>query len=231
MDKGSNSAKHRWVALPVCALAVVMVAWVSVITFDAADWPSPDQYPHNAPTLNRCGMVGAVMSYYLRYWLGVTAYPLLALITCALLMKLYFGKISSRGERFLGGLLLLTCVSASAQLILADKPCDLTVGHGGVVGLLLANVLSNHLDHVGTIIVLTTSLIVGLLFVTEGWILRLPSLMRWLIQRGVQILMGVRVAFRTLVTPLRPAIVGASRVSSKESAALLGVQRTKQVEE
>ncbi len=229
MDKESNNPKHRAIALPVCALAVVLVSWVSILTFDAGDWPCPDQYPHNVPSINSCGLVGAVISYYLHYWLGVATYPLLAMITCGALMKLYDGSISSQGERLLGGLLLIACASASGQLILADKPCNLVVGHGGVAGFLLANLLATHLDNIGTIIILTASLIVGSLFVTEGSILRLPSFARSFVLRALQLFGGLRIALRTIVTPFGPAVVGATRVSAKESAALLRTKRAKPI--
>ncbi len=173
----ANRASRSMLA-SICAVAVCAFLWPAVVTFDTGDWPSPNQYPHNVPSLNACGAVGAWLAYQLRYYLGDGAYPLLLFLTLAAIIRLAKGEVGNRWERGFGLALVVACTSASAHLMSEPGAADLPVGHGGLVGFALGNLLWSQLDRLGTLIVLTSSFIVGLIFVTQGWLLNVPTMLR-----------------------------------------------------
>ena len=86
----------------MCLLVLCVFLWPALLTFDAGDWPSPNQYPHNAPPENACGAVGGWFAYYLLYYLGDGAYPLLLFATLAALLRLFRGELGNLWERTLG---------------------------------------------------------------------------------------------------------------------------------
>ena len=158
--------------------ALCAFLWPAMVTFNPGDWPSPNQYPHHSPAVNACGVVGAWCAYQLRYYLGDGTYPLLLFVTLAAVVRLVRGKIDGPWQRVFGLSLMVMCTSASAHLISRPGSGSLPVGHGGVIGFALGEVLGKNLDRLGTLIVLVSALLVGLLFATEGWVLRLPTVLK-----------------------------------------------------
>jgi S-DNA-T family DNA segregation ATPase FtsK/SpoIIIE len=211
-------------ALPVIGLTACALLWPAMLTFHAGDWPSPHQYPHNSPAANLCGPVGAFVAYMLRYYLGDGAYPLLLFATLAAGMKLVRGQIGYMAERVFGLILFVACTSASAHLVASPATADLPVGHGGVIGFALGDYLGQHLRVLGTIIILGSCLIVGLLFVTEGWVLKVPGM----IMRVGRASGAAAVAARDLVSDeglallrIKPRTEEAADGAKKKSAAKL----------
>ncbi|MEK7731188.1 MAG: DNA translocase FtsK 4TM domain-containing protein, partial [Planctomycetota bacterium] len=167
----------RSAVLPTVALLACVFLWPALLTFHVGDWPSPNQHPHNDPAANACGLVGAWCAYHLRHVFGDGTYLLLLFATLAALLKVVRGEIGSIWERVFGLGLVVACTSASAHLICGPGPRSMPVGHGGLVGYALGDLLTGNLSRVGTIIVLTSSWVVGLIFATQGWILKIPSMM------------------------------------------------------
>ena len=163
-------------SLPTVALLICVFLWPTLLTFHVGDWPSPNQHPHNDPAANACGLVGAWCAYHLRHVLGDGSYLLLLFATLAALLKVVRGDIGSIWERVFGLGLVVACTSASAHLICGPGPRSMPVGHGGLIGYALGDLLTGNLSRVGTIIVLTSSWIVGLIFATQGWVLKIPSM-------------------------------------------------------
>jgi S-DNA-T family DNA segregation ATPase FtsK/SpoIIIE len=162
--------------MPTVALLACVFLWPALLTFHIGDWPSPNQHPHNDPAANACGLVGAWCAYHLRHVLGDGTYLLLLFATLAALLKVVRGEIGSIWERVFGLGLVVACTSASAHLICGPGPRSMPVGHGGLVGYALGDLLTGNLSRVGTIIVLTSSWVVGLIFATQGWVLKIPSM-------------------------------------------------------
>jgi len=128
--------------------------------------------------MNVCGTAGAWCAYHLRHLIGDGAYPLLLFATLAASVRMVRGEIGSFGERVFGLVLVVLCTSASVHIISAAGGAALPVGHGGLVGCALGSLLTQNLSSVGTLIVLASSLIVGLVFATEGWVLTLPAMLK-----------------------------------------------------
>lgn len=169
--------RPRKVWLLILATAGVLFLWLSVLTFHVGDWPSPNQFPHPDPPHNACGVVGAWLAYQLKFFVGDGTYPILLFLALATATRIVRGQVGRLGERAFGLVLVALCTAASSHLITANWVTVLPVGHGGLIGFSLGKLLTAHLDRAGTIIVLACSFVVGLLFVTEGWVLRLPTLM------------------------------------------------------
>jgi len=182
--------------MPTVALLACVFLWPALLTFHIGDWPSPDQHPHNNPAANACGLVGAWCAYHLRHFLGDGTYLLLLFATLAVLLKVVRGEIGSIWERVFGLGLVVACTSASAHLICGPGPRSMPVGHGGLIGYALGDLLTGNLSRVGTIIVLTSSWIVGLIFTTQGWVLKIPSMMG----RAAQASSGAVAAVRELAS-------------------------------
>jgi len=102
---------------------------------------------------------------------------LLLFFTLAAVLKVARGEVGSLLERIFGLLLVIACTSASAHLIAPPASAAMPVGNGGLLGYALGHLLTEHLSRLGTTIVLVASWLVGLIFTTQGWVLKLPSMM------------------------------------------------------
>lgn len=221
MAATKQTVNPRSLLLPVGGLVVCLFLWPSLLTFHPGDWPSPHQYPHNTPAANACGHVGAAAAYYLRYFLGDGVYPLILFGTLAAMLRLIKGEIGHLWERAVGLILLMASTSASAHLISGVGSGALPVGNGGVFGFGLGELLREHMDRLGTLIVLAASFFVGLLFTTEGWVLKLPAFLGRVAQATGSAAAAVN-QFRTAVSAATTAAATAG-VTPQESAALLRV--------
>jgi S-DNA-T family DNA segregation ATPase FtsK/SpoIIIE len=177
-DGDGSPPQHHRLLLPLLGAVTCALLWPAMITFDAGDWPSPHQYPHNNPPANACGPAGACAAYAARYVIGDGAYPLLLFGTLATLLKLVRGRVGNILERCIGLVLFVAGTSAAVHLIAGPGDAALPVGHGGLVGHAIGAFLRERLNGLGTVIILAATLFVGLLFTTEGWVLQLPSFLR-----------------------------------------------------
>ncbi len=219
MAYDAEETTPRSVVLWFCAVVLFLFLWPALLSFDAGDWPSASQYPHNDPTANSWGVVGSWIAYQLRYLLGGGVYPLLVFGTLAAVSRMVSGRIDHMVERGLGVVLLVGCSAATAHLIPGTRSWGMLVGHGGLAGHALGELLRQNVDTLGTVIILTATFFVGLLFATEGWILTLPSTISR-IARSTSSPGWLWHRLRRLVPPLRWA-PATSTVSADESAALL----------
>ena len=225
MSKKTKHMQPRGTVRSVVAMAACLFLWAAVCTFDPGDWPSPNQFPHHSPTHNACGLVGAWFSYQARYFLGDGVFPILLFATLACFMRLARGEIGNLFDRVIGIVLVAASTAASSHLIAAPSAAALPVGNGGLAGYALGELMRSHFSGLGTTIVISCSLLVGLVFATEGWVLTLPGLVRRAGATTGRGLLDLR-ARMAAIAVARPAPV-ASGVTSAESAALLRVGRRK----
>ncbi len=168
----------RSVVGPMLGLLFCVFLWAGLWTFDPGDWPGLDQYPHNDPPANACGVVGAFVTYHLRRVVGDGAYPLVLFATFASVLWALRGYLSNLGQRVFGLVLIVACTSASAHLLPSIHSHGLHYGNGGIIGAALGQYLPEKFHGLGTVLVLIYCFVVGLVFTAEGWMLRLPGVVK-----------------------------------------------------
>ena len=206
----------------LCGLAVCVFLWASLLTFDVGDWPSPHQYPHNAPAANACGRAGAWVAYHLFYYFGAGAYVAALFGLCGVIRRMVTGRLERLGQRALGLALLVACSAAAVHLVAGPTAGRLPEGAGGVLGLALGNLVSKNFSGLGGGVVLGYAFLVGLLFTAEGWMLRLPGALKKASRASGA---TVASAWKAAATPAAPspapalARVGADGPSGDEAVA------------
>ncbi|MFQ5414479.1 MAG: DNA translocase FtsK 4TM domain-containing protein [Phycisphaerae bacterium] len=207
MGSGAREDNPRRLLVPLVGLALCAFVWPALVTLDFGDWPSPHQYPPNDPPANACGIVGAWLAYHLYHALGHGAYPLLAFATLGAVVRLVRGRLAHRVECVLGVWLCVVCTGAAAHLALTPAADALPAGYGGVIGFAVGEYLRSNLSGLGTGIVLVATATVGLLFATQGWVLKAPAVARRLgsVSRGA-VSAARHIAAATPVPRLVPAV-------------------------
>lgn len=163
--------------VPIGAMAVCLFLWVALLTFDPGDWPSPHRYPHNSPTHNACGLVGSWVAYQSFHLIGDGVYPLVLFFSLAAILRLINGRIVHLGERLFGLALVVVCTSTCVHLLFTTASSPLYAGPGGLLGVEIGGLLNRNLSGIGSALVLVSSLIVGVIFAAQEWMLRVPRLL------------------------------------------------------
>ncbi|HUU11253.1 MAG TPA: DNA translocase FtsK [Phycisphaerae bacterium] len=155
----------------------------SVASFDPADPPSDALYPPNAVAGNWCGGTGAYAAYYLFSTIGDAAYPLLLFVMAGAMLWVSDTTLDDKVFRVIGAALLVLAVSvASAMLAGAAR---LPEGNGGVLGLALWMYLEPRLGAFGTVLLMIPVVMVGLLLLTDTWLIILPvAIFKWVHNRA-----------------------------------------------
>ncbi|UCG15379.1 MAG: DNA translocase FtsK [Phycisphaerales bacterium] len=194
MGTSKQRAKPRRILTPLLLLLLCAFAWAALLSFDVGDWPSSAQYPHNDPSRNACGPAGAVVAVVLLHYLGDGAYPLLVFATMGAGLWLVHGYVVNLLQRVFGLALLAAGTAATVHLMFEPGANTLPVGPGGVIGCALGDFLAGSFSRLGTGLILAWGLIVGLLFTAEGWVLRLPDMVKRVGRASGEALAAARVA-------------------------------------
>ena len=168
-------------SLSTVAWLACVFAWVSIVTFHVADWPSTTVWPQNTPPQNWCGYVGAWFAYQAMYYLGISAYAALLLATLALAAWTQRLPLKDLYLRFVGLALICVALSAAAATLVPPSRHFLVSGPGGVLGTAFAHFLRVRLQTPGTLIVLASGMLVGLILAIDDVMIRF---MRWLLGIG-----------------------------------------------
>lgn len=159
------------------SLIVCAFLWLSVLSFDATDWPSPHNWPHPTPAKNDGGRAGAWVAYHMFVYFGGGAYAAVAGLTAAIGVLVRVGRLPSLWQRVIGVSLLITVTSVCFHLLTSSEPPRWPELRGGVLGYVLATWLEQSLKWM-TAPVLAYCALMGLLFTAEGLILRIPQAIR-----------------------------------------------------
>jgi S-DNA-T family DNA segregation ATPase FtsK/SpoIIIE len=176
------SANYRDAArrLGVCLLVgFCTFLWISSLTFDSQDWPSPKILNHPTPSNNACGWAGALVSFALFYYLGIGALPLLVGLTLAAALWILQRRVIDFWLRCTG-LLLLVAVICCLAAMAGVAPNALPRGGGGILGVAIHYYLGQNFRTTGSVIVLTSAVAVGALLVADDLLIRIPQGFRWL---------------------------------------------------
>ncbi|MCA9074794.1 MAG: DNA translocase FtsK 4TM domain-containing protein [Planctomycetaceae bacterium] len=154
-------------------LAAIVFVGLSLWSYDPADPPSQLVHPQNAEVLNVCGPVGARLAYGLRTVFGWGAYGLL--IAMFVFDMRLFSRTRMRDPfvRWSGWALLIASASLFLQLLRPDLGGGHVIGSGGYVGAFGVTILMDHFSMIGSLIIITTLAITGMLLASETALLSL----------------------------------------------------------
>jgi len=130
-------------------------------------------YPHNNPTVNWCGSIGAFCAYYLAYYLGTGVFVILISAIYFFASKLVQRPISQPILRSIGLGLVTVAVSMSFHCLWPHRIFNFPASSGGVLGIGAVQLLRNHFASLGTLILISAIWIVGALLLADGLILML----------------------------------------------------------
>ncbi len=175
---GENKSRYRfWRYCFVLLLTgTVVLAWLSMLTFSSYDPPSPTVYPPKDPVDNAAGIVGAYVSFYLRYWLGGGVYMGLVFATVASGVLLIGGRIDCLPWRMLGLAFLITTTSVAVYLIEPVYASDVANGSAGILGTGIGELLFGNFGAVGSWLILIVAFCAGLMLAADHLVLQLPRL-------------------------------------------------------
>lgn len=210
--------------LALAVLATTVFVGLSLVSFDAADPPSHLVYPSRSVPANLCGLAGARLSYGLITVFGAGAwFVLVALIVFDIRL---FARDVYRDPvvRLAGGCLLVFVVCVAAQWYLPFPFGGSLAGNGGYVGVWGAILLDQHFSRVGSLIVLATTAIAGVLLTGEQHLVR--TLICFLL---LPITMWSRLAFgsrKTESPPVDPSVAESTPQITDLAQEMLPVEMT-----
>ncbi|MFO0917519.1 MAG: DNA translocase FtsK 4TM domain-containing protein [Planctomycetaceae bacterium] len=153
--------------LALTLLAAAVFVGLSLASFDPADPPAQAVFPLRAQPVNLCGEIGARLAYELTTWFGYGAYLVLAALLVLDLRLFSRESIGDPVVRLIGAMLLLVATCVAAQLLLPPMPHGPLLGSGGNVGAWGSILLDKHFSKVGTLVLVVTTALAGLLLTGE----------------------------------------------------------------
>ncbi|MBL7140090.1 MAG: DNA translocase FtsK [Planctomycetes bacterium] len=175
-------SRTRLIAAVVTAGAGLFLA-ASLVSFHPADPPSEALYPPNAPVQNWCGDAGAYVAHFLFASLGDAAYPLALFLMAGAMLWLSQTSLDSKIFRVIGAAMLILVVAVVSAMIPAEA--RLPEGNGGALGLAAWMYVAPRLGAFGTVLLLIPTAVVGLLLMTDTWLIILPLIaLKWIRDRA-----------------------------------------------
>jgi len=163
--------KSHKAAVECLAVAALLVLLCSCVSFDIGDWPSSFVYPHNTPSANWCGSIGAFCAYHLMYYVGPGVFVILVSAICFLIAKLVHRPISQPVLRAIGLGLLTVAASSSFYCLGPYSMYSFPMGSGGVLGVAAVQFLRSHFALLGTFILIAATWIVGVVLLADTFLL------------------------------------------------------------
>jgi len=175
-------SRTRLIAAIITA-GIGLFVTASLVSFHPADPPSEALYPPNVPVQNWCGGAGAHVAYFLFSSLGDAAYPLALFLLAGSMLWLSETSLDSKIFRIVGAAMLVLVVSIVSAMIPAEA--RLPEGNGGALGLTAWMFVAPRLGGFGTVLLLIPTAVVGLLLMTDTWLIILPLLaLKWVRDRA-----------------------------------------------
>jgi len=163
------------VVLTLCAL--VLLAWMSMLTYDPTDYGPAWRYPPGE-TQNAAGQVGAFVAHHARYWLGGGAYMALIFLTVAAGLLVTGGRVGEWPWRLVGTAMLVACTSTAIYLLRPDGAVTVANGSAGVLGHTLGQGVLDKFEVRGAWLIVLSVGFIGAMFAADKLVLSLPRLAR-----------------------------------------------------
>jgi S-DNA-T family DNA segregation ATPase FtsK/SpoIIIE len=174
-----GSSRRFWRYCFILSLAgLVVLSWLSLLSFHPDDPPSTTMYAENRAVQNAAGIVGAYVAYFLRYWLGGGAYMGLAFATVAAFVLILGGRISDMPWRTVGLVLVIVATSTGVYLRNPNPAAagDVISCSAGVLGIGVGQFLITRFASLGGWIIVIISFFIGLMLTADNLMLQLPRL-------------------------------------------------------
>ncbi len=152
-------------------IGVCLMLLCSCLSFNIGDWPSGFSYPHNSPTANWCGSIGAFCAYYLLYYIGPGVFIVLVSVIYYLGARLAQRPTNQLVLRAVGLALVTVAASMTFQYLWPQQVYTFPAGSGGVLGVAAAKLLRSHFAALGTFILVAAIWAVGAVLLADGVIL------------------------------------------------------------
>lgn len=158
--------------LALAILAMAVFVGLSLVSFDPADPPAVGIYPAHSVPLNLAGVYGANVAQSLFASFGCGAYfILIALVVTDIRL---FARDSAGDPllKLIGAAVMLAAICISAQWVLPLPIRGSLVGAGGYVGAWGTILLDSGISRLGSMILLTSMFVAGLLLAGEQHLVR-----------------------------------------------------------
>jgi len=173
VKKRDNLNNIRWPhVVGFFLLLLSFYSLISILTFQPDDYSFYISEPNN-PIENKGGLLGAEISFFMRFWFGLSAYLLPALF---LLWAGCFFSLQVPRERFIKGIGLVLLLCASATLFGITWNGDGRFEAGGAIGFYFANHLEHYCGVTGGYLIAIFCILIALTistdFILSPWIKR-----------------------------------------------------------
>jgi len=165
-------------------LAVTLFTGLALFSYDVSDPPSTLVYPVRADVVNLCGPIGAYLAHTLYSMFGFGAWFVLASLLLIDLGLFSRNPIRDPIVRCIGAAAMLVTICLLLQILVPRLPLAPLVGSGGYLGAWGQILLTENFSTVGSVVIVGTFFIVGLMLTTERfffqlvlWIITRPFLM------------------------------------------------------
>jgi S-DNA-T family DNA segregation ATPase FtsK/SpoIIIE len=186
LQAGDDQGAGRFLryCLVLLLAGTTLLLWLSMLTFDPLDPPSPSVYAAGRTVENAGGRVGAYLAYQLRYWLGNGVYLGMLLATLAAGLLLAGKTVRDLPWRILGMMILITGASAAIYAMDPVRPDALVEGNAGVLGTFVGDFLLVRLGTAGGWIAIAVLVAIGSLLAADDLVIRLPGLLARALRKG-----------------------------------------------
>jgi DNA segregation ATPase FtsK/SpoIIIE and related proteins len=195
--------------LALSLFAVALFTGLALFSYDPMDPPSTLRYPVRADVVNLCGPTGAYLAHSLITSFGLGAWFVLASLLAVDMGLFSRNPIRDPLIRLMGAGAMLVAICLLLQILAPRLPTAPLIGSGGYVGAWGRAILTERFSTVGSVVIVGTLLVVGLILATEAFFLKLlASLIRLPLVVLLWPLYGRRKpATEPVETPLKPAPV------------------------
>lgn len=169
--------------------AVALFTGLALFSYDPMDPPSTLRYPVRAEVVNLCGPTGAILAHSLITSFGLGAWFVLASILAVDMGLFSRNPVRDPMIRLAGAGAMLIAICLLLQILAPQLPTAPLIGSGGYVGAWGRAILTERFSTVGSVVIVGTFLVVGLILSTEAFFLRLLTSI-------------IRLPFRVLLWPL-----------------------------
>ncbi|MBN1788622.1 MAG: DNA translocase FtsK [Sedimentisphaerales bacterium] len=178
-----KKSKLSRVALLVLSLAAIIFLFFSCVSFDAGDFPNRYVWPNNHPAANWCGTAGAFCAFYLIYYIGPGIFVLLAAASVTIVWHLMGRQINQTAFRSAGMILTTVAVSSIVYMFRPFGTDSFPIGSGGVLGSGITLFLRKNFSLLGSVIIIASTFVVGLLLLADTVVMQLLHLCGYLMMR------------------------------------------------